>query len=225
MRNTLVVLAGACLAASSSAIPFVVDDFSSITPQSVSQVGLGASSTWAGGGAMLGGSRGLIAAVTTSLYNLASSINIVPGVGAVSDNAGNAGSFVLGYFTTGAAPGALLYSNATDYDMTGVDGFEFDMISSDKGFTIRVELYSDAGVETWGKAFGPIGAPTTIGVGVADYMSGTTDMANIDALAIWFDTDIDGDLSMKEIRAVPEPATLGVLGVGALAMMRRRKQA
>lgn len=217
---------GLCIVASASAAPLLVDDFTSLAPQSLTQTGVGASDTWAGGGAMLGGSRGLIANVTTSMYGLASKINIVAGVGAVSDNAGNAGDFWFGYLTTGGTgSGGLFYSTSTDMDLSAFSDMEIDMLSSDKAFTLEVVWASDFSQGSWMKAFGPIASPTTISIGMADYAGGSWDPSNVDAFAVRFHTAVDGDLGMREIRLVPEPASLAVLGLGILGATRKRRNA
>lgn len=173
---------------------------------------------------MFGGSRGLIVSVSSSNFGLTSSLEIVPGVGAVSDDTGNLANFYLGYLGTGAdGGGGLFYSSGTNVNMSGISGFEFDMKSSDKAFDLTVFLISDAGTQTWSKSFGPIGSPTTIVVTNTDNLAGVTDMGAIDFFAFGFAPERDGDLVIGEIRAVPEPGTVAVLGLGALALLRKRR--
>lgn len=204
----------------------LVDDFSSLTGQSLTVTGVANDAVWASGGTMLGGSRGLGINVLTSDYGLESTWNIVPSVGAASDNAGNSARFSLAYLCTGAfaAAGEFFYSTSTNADLSGTTGIEFDMVSADLGFDVMVEFYSDAGVLVLGKSFGSIASPTTISLdATADWLGGTTDMGNVDAIAIRFLTATDGDLGMSEIRLVPEPASLAVLGLGLFSVARKRR--
>lgn len=204
----------------------LVDDFSSLTGQSLTVTGVGNDATWASGGTMLGGSRGLGINVLASNYGLESSWNIVPSVGAASDNAGNKARFSLAYLCTGAfsAAGEFFYSTSTDADLSGTTGIEFDMISADLPFEVMVEFYSDFGVMVLDKSFGSIASPTTISLdSTADLLGGSADMSKVDAIAIRFLTETDGDLGMTEIRLVPEPASMAVLGLGLLGVARKRR--
>jgi hypothetical protein len=54
---------------------------------------------------------------------------------------------------------------------------------------------------------------------------GGYNFGDLDAVAFVFDTPASGDFALTSIEAVPEPATLAVLGLGAAALMRRRKKA
>lgn len=222
MRLSAVIVSGAALASSALSLPFVVDDFSSGVPHSASVVGNG-SATSRSTGSMFGGSRLVLVDEQDSAYGLRSSIDALPGVLALSNDVGNSGLFWLAYLSTGALANGYTYSPGTDADLSGVSLFELDVLSSDKGFTLNVFMVGD-GVSQWSKNFGPINAPTTITIGVADAVFDTADMSKIDAFHFEFLTERDGDLAISEVRAVPEPATLAALSLGAAALLRRRRK-
>ncbi|HRK21645.1 MAG TPA: PEP-CTERM sorting domain-containing protein [Fimbriimonadaceae bacterium] len=222
MRTYTLVFLGAALVTPAMSVSFVVDDFTSGVPHSASVVGNG-TATSRTTGSMFGGSRLILAADFDSAYGLRSSIDALPGIAAISNDVGNSGQFWLAYLSTGALVNGFTYSPATDTDLSGISKFEFDVLSSDKGFTLNVWLIGD-GVSQWSKAFGPIGAPATIDVSVSDAVSSGADMSKIDAFYFEFLTERDGDLALTEIRAVPEPASLAALSLGAVALLRRRRK-
>lgn len=219
----MILAMGASLAASASAVPILIDDFSSLTPQATVAMGLSSSGDYASGGTTMGGSRSLVQAVMTSDFGLSSSITVVPGAALISNDAGNSAIHWLGYGGTSAGPGYIVYSTGTNFNMAGTDAILVDMLGSDHAFTMKALFYSDYSVMSWSKAFGPMGVGT-IAVTAADLEYGAADMANVDLFILEFDTVKDGDLGLSKITAVPEPATMGVLGLGALGLIRRRNR-
>ncbi|MBI5705750.1 MAG: PEP-CTERM sorting domain-containing protein [Armatimonadetes bacterium] len=225
MRKWMLLSFGACLAGSAMAAPIVVDDFSSLS-QTSSVVGLGFHSTWASGGTMLGGSRALQTSTFTSDVGLSSGIDCLagPGVCALSNDFGNASSFWLGYLCTGASGGnGLFYSTSTNADLSSWGAMELDVVRADLAFSVTVIFVSEFSIGGWSKSFGPVASPTTITVASTDGAFGSYDSANVDQLIVQIDPVKNGDLTLDEIRLVPEPASLATLGLGALALMRRRK--
>lgn len=213
------VLAAACL---SPAVNIVIDDFTSATSTGLSQVGSGGVTNRTLG-SMLGGSRGL-GVFASSTYGLTSSINIVPGAGLMNNDTGNSAQFYFAYFTVGTIPQGWTYSPATDADMTGTTGFEIDALSSDKSFTVLVQVFSEGTQAIYTKAFGPVASPTTLSIGQADLsIDGGVDMSKVDLMWVGFLTEKDGDIAISQIRAVPEPASVSLLGLGALALLRKRR--
>lgn len=222
MRIYSLLVLGATLATPAISVPFVVDDFTSGVPHSASVTGNN-TATSRSTGSMFGGSRLVLAAEFNSAYGLRSSIDALPGVAAISNDVGNSGEFWLAYLTTGAVVNGFTFSSATDVDLSDISMFEFDVLSSDKGFTLNVNFIGD-GVTRWSKAFGPVASPTTVNVNSGDVVFSGADMSKIDAFYIEVLTERDGDLALTEIRAVPEPATIAALGLGAAALLRRRRK-
>jgi hypothetical protein len=48
-------------------------------------------------------------------------------------------------------------------------------------------------------------------------------LGDVDAIVFDFDGAADGDYAFSNMQAVPEPASLAVLALGALVVTRRRK--
>lgn len=225
MHKWMLLTFGVCLAGSALAAPIVVDDFTSLS-QTSSVTGIGFHSTWASGGTMLGGSRALQTSTFTSDFGLSSGIDCLagPGACALSNDFGNASSFWLGYLGTGASGGnGLYYSYSTNVDLSAWDAMELDVLSADLAFSVTVIFVSDASLGGWSKSFGSVGSPTTITVASTDGAFGSYDSSNVDQLIVQIDPVKNGDVTLDEVRLVPEPATAAVLGLGALALMRRRK--
>lgn len=62
------------------------------------------------------------------------------------------------------------------------------------------------------------------GPGSLDIFLGAAPLAAADSITIAFAAQTSGDFSLESIETVPEPATLAALGIGAAAMLRRRKK-
>ena len=50
-------------------------------------------------------------------------------------------------------------------------------------------------------------------------------LTDVDQLIIQFDTSAGGDVSLRGMQVVPEPASMLALATGAVALLRRRKRA
>ncbi len=175
---------------------------------------------------MFGGSRGILAAEFDTVLGLGSSIVANNGVVGISNDVGNSGVFWIYYLSTGALVNGFTFDANADVDMTGVTGFEIDLLTSDKPFNLRVFWTSSSASALWSKAIASTNSPTTISISVADEISNNgMDFSAVDSFFFAFDTEVDGDLAITEIRAVPEPTTMVLAGAGLAFLARRRRQA
>ncbi len=222
MRNfALLISFGALTSIGSAAI--VIDDFTDAQgpltvnegqPQQIDRI--------AAGGA-IGGSRALYLGLLASDYKQNSTARIQNG--AFGNNEfGNASNTILGYFSTSVANNnTFWYSTSTNYDFAGNDTFKFNMLGNDAALGVEVLLIGSNTTRTYSKTFAAGGSRTeTIGVGDITF-DGGVDMSAVDFMWISFNAPRNGDFGIADIQAVPEPASMAVIGLGLAAIARRRK--
>lgn len=139
------------------------------------------------------------------------------------------GSLLNGAPTSGA--GALSITDVgsftTALDLSGESVFQIDFTASDQSnAAVRVFVYDKVGAtindfntSTWyaipqggGSVFIPFSAVFT-----------TVPVNNIGAIGFALDLPTGNDVAITQFAAVPEPASLAALGLGALALARRRR--
>lgn len=102
--------------------------------------------------------------------------------------------------------------------------------SNDQFLMLRVFLRSTAGTGgSFQLAFNQAvagGRPTTAftqDLLFSSILVSPTALGDVDQMIVQFDSTAAGDLSLRSMAAVPEPATLAVLTGGVIALMRRRR--
>lgn len=204
----------------------IVDDFSD--PQGPFTVNPG--NPTAGSrvtGSMLGGSRSTGLFLNSSQYNLDSTV-LINGGAFGSNQFGNASTVYLGYFATQlqVLPSSLAWSwsSNTNYDMSATQEFEFELLGNDADLTATVYLVNGLfQSRTYSKTFAAGGARTET-VGLADIVSDSMNMQDVDFMLVYFSGPADLDFGIDQITAVPEPGTMAALGLGLAAIARRRRQ-
>lgn len=220
MKKTLIFVAFAALAAGSNAI--LIDDFSqgplTLTVDDMNPYVEGSRS-----GNMVGGlAFHFLATIANPDGNMAR-LRVNPGTGlqTVSNEdlvqtqaLAGYGSDTLGFFG----------NDDLNLDLSGVDRFRIHFRSADLPLKIATAVYdaesnySSLSIDTM------VGAGSNFFVDINFSSFGGYDFSDLDVVAFLFESAPSGDYSITKIEAVPEPASLGALAIGAAALLRRRKK-
>lgn len=131
----------------------------------------------------------------------------------------------------GGGGGGGLNLDMSSWASLNVD-FDPDHVGNQKstvmGFTLYDGLNSASASTTWATYTAPF-PRTVVSFNVLDFIANnpSLDLSSIDSILFTFQSDRAGDAAFYSISAVvvPEPATLSVLAVGALALILRRRMA
>ena len=210
--KTLFVAFGVCAVALAHANSFV-DDFSS-GAYSVTLSGLGSDSN-SQNGTMLGGTRLTQFSIDNNPYNQSATMSIDQ-----NDANGNPepGLFVDGGFGLSSTV-ELEYHGISG--IPGASGFAFDFLGTDQPLNVIMEVDSNSGFADAALSVGANGNPFTLNFAPGQF-SGAIDFSSISLIYVEFDTSASGDFGLQDIRSTPEPASLAVLGLGAVGLLRRR---
>ena len=143
-----------------------------------------------------------------------------------------AGSVIVGSTTPTIA--TLTIGDGTNNTLGGLSGLTVNSASTLEfaANTATPEIMLASGIFSLTNAvlnlnnqFNAVGSYTLIdGVDGANLASGTT-FQNVNAAAYNYTFGIVGNDGVLTVKAVPEPATIGAIGLGALTLLRRRRRA
>lgn len=219
----LLVLSAVSAAVASQAL-IVIDDFST---GAVNMTTNGATMYSFQNGSMVGGDRFTELNVSGNQFGLQYAVDTTTGLLSVSSQPGVDGNTKLGYgyLDTGTGAG---FDNMS-FDFSGESRFEIDVFSNDLPATITIALRNSVFnggtilMVTKNVAGGMVNTPQTITWDFTEF--GGFPFNDVDQILVDIETAESGDITLDEIRAVPEPGTMIALGAGAalLASRRRRK--
>ena len=129
---------------------------------------------------------------------------------------------------------AFYVTDANDWDFSDVKGFKFDFISNEQDLVVNVNLFSVVYDGSW--HYYRQRYATTVGANAGPF-SVTLDSSNINLQDAQFDaTKVDymylafgnkpnGDFALDKVSSVPEPFSSIALGLGVVALVKRRRRA
>lgn len=179
---------------------------------------------------VLGGSRATWIGQTTFTGNRTSTLDISGGAFSIDNSINTTSTSSLGYGVTSVANnGTFSSSSNASFNLAGLNTFRFHFEAADQPLAVEVLLVMDngAGFEVLTKTVaGGQFSPFIVDLGPADITNsgGTITYGDVDQLRISFYTSNAGDFALDQIEAVPEPATMAVIGLGLTAMARRRRK-
>jgi len=223
MNKTLLVSFG-ILGATVGANALVIDDFTTGAYSNTIQSGTVIASQ---AGGMLGGERDTLMSVTNSPFNLNFTVTIQNGLAAISNDVSVDSMFGLDYDGAGDETGGNVFAAGPglgNLDFSSFDRLRFNFIHNDLNLHLRVEISTYGQGMSFGDfVVGPQQSPFTYDV-LFSSLSGGADFADVDRITIYFDGLPSADFALRDIQAVPEPATLVALIAGLGGLLARRKR-
>jgi hypothetical protein len=131
----------------------------------------------------------------------------------------------IGYgFATGSG---TVGSNPLNMNLTTNPILSVFMRSNDVAMPTSMRIFTNNGANMYTRNVSVSGGitPSSSQVINYDFTSDAALLGDVDAIVMDFDAQPDGDFSLTYLAAVPEPTSMAVLGLGAAALLRRRKKA
>lgn len=180
---------------------------------------------------VLGGQRDVLLVLNSNPTTVPNAISasIVTGAGlsVVSTASEASGQFGLNYNGDDVQSNASAFSNPGPMlvDLSNYDRFRVFYRFADQNVAASITVGANGNVYTANFTL-PQQMVTSVNSVDILYSSlglSAANAVNTQYVSFNFDTAVAADFTLTEIQAVPEPATMAALGIGALALVRRRR--
>lgn len=177
-------------------------------------------------GSMLGGDRMVQLTVTNNNFGLELSINSAAGTFSVNSQPAVDGYAQLGYGYMDNGSGGASFDDL-NFDLSGENGFEIDVVSSDEPAVITIAVRSASNpnnivMVSKNVAGNMVNSNQLISWNFSEFAG--VDFTNVDQVLVEIETGESGDITIGEVRAVPEPSILLGIGAAAALLMRRKRK-
>lgn len=216
-----ILTVSAVLGASSANALVMIDDFTTGAASSSLNAG---SQYFSQAGSMVGGDRVVFIQIVSNTFGLDMDVDTNAGVLSLNSQSGVDGLGAVAYGLNLVSPTSTSFDNM-NLDLSGESAFEIKTLSRDGDLKVDVLVRNSPNsyVMSTQTLFGSsINTPEVLTFNFSSFTG--VNFADVDQILVRFDTSNSGDVAVDYIQAVPEPATLAVLGaVAAVAARRKRK--
>ncbi|MFM9874733.1 MAG: PEP-CTERM sorting domain-containing protein [Fimbriimonadaceae bacterium] len=215
------LLISATVAATFANATVMIDDFNTGAASSSLSSGF---QYFSQAGSMVGGDRIVFISVTSNAFGLNMAVDTSVGVLSINSQSGVDGLGAVAYGLNLVNPTSTSFDDL-NLNLSGENQFKIRTLSRDGDLTIRVNVRNGNGTNftVSQTLFGSsINTAEDTFFNFASFTG--VNFADVDQIQVDFDTANSGDVAVDYIQAVPEPATLTILGAAAaIAAARRRR--
>lgn len=210
------LLGAACFAQA-----LMIDDFS--TGNSTDSISSGLGQTYAPA-TVPGGNRYVGHSIQVNPLNLTHTAVVTNGIFASDSKTLVDAIAVIGYGSD--ASGGFTVATDLNLNLSAQNAFKITVLSNDLPADIYIGIRTNSGALTFSAVHavtpGMVMVTQTITVNFSEFLG--QNFADVDTIGLYVDTTASGDMVIDSFEAVPEPASLFALGLGAAALVARKRK-
>jgi hypothetical protein len=128
----------------------------------------------------------------------------------------------FGYATSSLVPA----SNQLNQNFSTIPFINLGVRTNDIAQPVTITLFTNGGANSYSRTLtvgGGIVSPAPVNY-LFDFSSVAANLGDVDGIKIFFDPAPGGDFSLNGVQAVPEPASLSVLALCSILILKRKKK-